>query len=132
MLGVRKLALGPNLLADKPFRLSSSWSGCSQDAGCQTLLFHTEAEQNPWVEFDLGARKKFHRLEVTNRTDCCSERTIPLVAEISDDRATWKEIGRRDTEFTTWNLTFSPKTARYLRLRIPRHSTFHLKDVALH
>jgi hypothetical protein len=131
VLGVRKLALGPNLLADKPFRLSSSWSGCLQDAGCQSLLFHTEAEQNPWVEFDLGARKKFHRLEVTNRTDCCSERTVPLVVEISDDRATWKEIGRRDTEFTNLILTFSPKTARYLRLRIPRHSTFHLKDVAL-
>ena len=131
VFGVRKLALGPNLLADKPFRLSSSWSGCSQDAGCQGLLFHTEAEQNPWVEFDLGGRKSFHRLEVTNRTDCCSERTVPLVAEISDDRATWKEIGRRDTEFTSWTLKFAPKTARYLRLRIPRHSTFHLKDVAL-
>jgi hypothetical protein len=132
VLGVRRLALGPNLLADRPFRLSSSWSGCAEDPQCPGLLFHTEAEQNPWVEFDLGASKTFHRLEVTNRTDCCGERTVPLVAEISDDRATWEEIGRRDTEFTTWVLTFSPKKARYLRLRIPRSSTFHLKDVALH
>jgi hypothetical protein len=131
VLGVRKLALGPNLLADRPFRLSSSWSGCADDPECPGLLFHTEAQQNPWVEFDLGARKSFHRLEVTNRTDCCSDRTVPLVVEISDDRATWQEIGRRDTEFTTWVLTFSPKQARYLRLRIPRSSTFHLKDVAL-
>jgi hypothetical protein len=131
VLGVRRLVLEPNLLADRPFRLSSSWSGCSQDPECPGLLFHTDAEQDPWVEFDLGARKSFHKLEVTNRTDCCSERTVPLVAEISDDRATWTEIGRRDAEFTTWVLTFSPKKARYLRLRIARHSTFHLKDVAL-
>jgi hypothetical protein len=131
VLGGRRLALGPNLLEDRPFRLSSSWSGCSQDAGCRDLLFHTDEQYNPWVEFDLGARKSFHRLEVTNRTDCCSERTVPLVAEISDDAATWTEIGRRDQEFTTWVLTFPPRQARYLRLRIPRNSTFHLKDVAL-
>ncbi len=130
-IGVRKLSLGPNLLADKPFRVSSSWPGCSQDAGCQTVLFHTETELNPWVEFDLGARKTFRRLEVTNRSDCCTDRVVPLVAEISDDRTSWTQLGRRETDFSTWTLTFPPKTARYLKLRIPRHSTLHLKDVAL-
>lgn len=130
-LGVRKLALGANLLADKPFRLSSSWPGCAQDAGCQSLLFHTEHEQNPWVEFDMGATKTFHRLEVTNRSDCCMERAAGLVAEISNDRASWKEIGRKETEFSTWTLNFPPKTARFLRLRIPRYTAFHVKDVAL-
>jgi hypothetical protein len=131
VVAVRKLALGPNLLADRPFLLSSSWSGCANDPECPGLLFHTDAEDNPWVEFDLGAPKTFHRLEVTNRTDCCMDRTVPLVAEISDDRASWQEIGRRDTEFSTWVVTFSPRQARYLRLRIAKHSTFHLKDVAL-
>jgi len=131
VLGVRRLAIGPNLLADRPFRLSSSWSGCANDPECPGLLFHTDAEDNPWVEFDLGAPRSFHRLEVTNRADCCSERTVPLVAEISDDRASWTEIGRRDAEFTTWVLTFPRRKARYLRLRIARNSTFHLKDVTL-
>jgi hypothetical protein len=129
--GGYRLSLGPNLLAGKPFRTSSSWSGCSSDPGCQALLFHTDPEFNPWVEFDLGAPKTFRRLEVTNRTDCCADRTIPLVAETSDDRVNWKEISRRDTEFSTWTVKFAPRTARYLRLRVARHSTFHLKDVAL-
>ena len=53
------------------------------------------------------------------------------MAEISSDHVTWKEIGRKDTEFSTWTLTFPPKTARYLKLRIQKQSTFHLKDVAL-
>jgi hypothetical protein len=131
VMGARKLTLGPNMLADKPMRVSSSWSGCAQDAGCQSVMFHTEHELNPWVEFDLGERKTFRRLEVTNRADCCSERAIPLVAEISDDRASWTTIGRRETEFSTWTLTFPPKTARYIKLRVARMSTFHLKDVAL-
>ena len=129
--GLYRLALGPNLLAGKPFHTSTTFYGCSADAQCQGLLFHTEAELNPWVEFDLGAPKSFHRLEVTNRSDCCSERTIPLVAETSNDRVSWKELARRDTEFSTWTVKFPPRTARYLRLRVARHSTFHLKDVAL-
>lgn len=130
-MGVRKLVLGPNMLSDKPMRVSSSWTGCAQDAGCQALLFHTEHEVNPWVEFDLGARKTFRRLEVTNRGDCCSDRAVPLVAEISDDRASWTQIGRKETDFSTWTLSFPPKTARYIKLRVARMSTFHLKDVAL-
>jgi hypothetical protein len=129
--GVHRLSLGPNLLANKPFRTSTAWIGCAGDAGCQALLFHTDPEFNPWVEFDLGSPKTFHRLEVSNRTDCCGERTIPLVAETSSDRLTWQELARRETEFSTWTVTFPARTARYLRLRVARHSTFHLKDVAL-
>jgi hypothetical protein len=129
--GAYRLSLGPNLLANKPFRTSSSWSGCSGDPGCQALMFHTDPEFNPWVEFDLGGPKTFHRLEVTNRGDCCADRTIPLVAESSDDRINWREISRRETEFSSWIVKFPPRTARYLRLRVARHSTFHLKDVSL-
>jgi len=130
-LGVRKLTQGPNLLAGKPMRLSSSWPGCTQDAGCQAVLFHTEHETNPWVEFDMGAPRTFTRLEVANRSDCCGDRAVPLVAEISNDRISWNEIGRKESEFSTWTVKFAPKTARYLKLRVPRHSALHLKDVAL-
>jgi hypothetical protein len=130
-MGLHKLTLGPNLLAGKPMRLSSSWPGCAQDAGCQSLLFHTEHETNPWAEFDLGAPKTFKRLEVANRTDCCGDRAVPLVAEVSNDRVNWREIGRKETEFSTWTVKVPATTARYLRLRVPRHTALHLKDVAL-
>jgi len=129
--GLYRLAIGPNLLSGKPMRTSTSFLGCSSDPSCQALLFHTDPELNPWVEFDLGTPKTFHRLEVTNRSDCCAERTIPLVAETSNDRMSWKELARRDTDFSSWTVKFPPRTARYLRLRVARHTTFHLKDVAL-
>jgi hypothetical protein len=128
--GARALVLGPDLLAGKPFRTSSSWAGCAGDPPCTRLLFHTDPEANPWVEFDLGSPKRLHRLEVTNRTDCCSERALPLVAEVSKDRVSWTEIGRREAEFSSWTLKFRPRTARYLRLKVPRETAFHLKSVA--
>jgi hypothetical protein len=130
-LGVRKLALGPNLAANKPFRTSSSWSGCAADPPCRGLLFHTDSQTNPWVEFDLGAPKAIHRIEVTNRGDCCGERTIPLVAELSSDGVRWTEVARRETEFSTWTAKFPRQAARYVRLRVPRDTVLHLEDVAI-
>src|SRR5204862_2471930 len=57
--GLYRLALGPNLLAGKPSHTSSTFYGCSADAQCQGLLFHTDPELNPWVEFDFCAAKSF-------------------------------------------------------------------------
>ena len=90
LIGGRVVMLGPNLAAGKPFRLSSTfsgWAGCVANNGCNGLMFHTETENNPWVEIDLGAPKKVRRIEVINRGDCCADRATPLVAEVSTDRA---------------------------------------------
>jgi hypothetical protein len=129
--GFYALVRGPNLLADKPFRTSSTWAGCATDPECTSLLFHTDPENNPWVEFDMGKPTKFHQIEVHNRTDCCMERAVPLIVEMSNDHERWVEIGRRDTEFSSWTIKFPPKTARYLKLRVPKAVAFHLKSVAV-
>jgi hypothetical protein len=129
--GVQQLTLGPNLAAKKPFRSSSTWSGCTVDPGCQAQLFHTEHENNPWIEFDLLAPTTIQRIEVTNRTDCCAERAIPIVAEVSMDRTNWMQVGRRDSEFASWTVDFTPRTARYVKLRLVGVRTFHLKNVKI-
>jgi hypothetical protein len=129
--GVRRLQVGPDLAAGITPRVSSSWSGCASDPPCTALLFHTDPEANPWVEFDLGAKKTVRKIEVTNRDDCCGERAIPLVAEVSTDRLTWTQVGRRDLEFSKWTASFKPVSVRYVRLRVARQSTFHLKEVAI-
>jgi hypothetical protein len=129
--GIRALSLGTNLAAAKRFRTSSSYGGCTPDGGCESIFFHTEQENGPWVELDLGAPKTIHRIEVANRPDCCQDRAAPLIAEISTDRVKWTEVARREDEFMNWTATFPRKTARYVRLRVPRVSTLHLKDVAV-
>jgi hypothetical protein len=98
---------------------------------CSGILFHTNDEANPWAELDLGAPKKFHRIEVTNRDDCCAERAVPLIVETSTDGSHWAEVGRRDKEFSTWTLTFPAQKARYIKFRVPRTTVLHLKQVAV-
>jgi hypothetical protein len=131
VVGLRALFESPNLIAGRPFRTSSSWAGCAADPPCKVLLFHTEHEQNPWVEYDLGARKRIHQIEVENRHDCCGDRAVPLAAEVSDDRVTWTEVGRREFEFVDWTLTFPARTARYVRLRALKVTALHLRRVAV-
>ena len=129
--GVRGLVRGRDLASGATLRLSSSWAGCANDPPCVVLMFHTDSESSPWAELDLGAPKTIREIEITNRTDCCSERALPLIVESSMDRANWTPVGQRDTEFRTWTLTFKPRLARYVKLRVPRSTVFHLKDVAI-
>lgn len=128
--GVRAVTRGKNLIAGKPFTVSSSWPGCATDPMCDgVLLFHTNTENEPWVIYDLSAPTKVHKVEVTNRPDCCGERTIPLIVEVSLDRKQWTEVGRKTDEFSTWTASFAPRTARYIRLKVGRVSVLHLKNV---
>ena len=129
--GIRAIALGPNLAALKPFRTSSTLPECATGEGCSDVMFHTREENNPWVEFDLGGTKSIRRIEVRNRSQCCKERALPLIAEVSDDRQHWKEVARRDTEFSRWTARFQPTPAAYVRLRVPRPTYLHLVDVAI-
>ena len=131
VFGLRSLLVGPNLAAGKPFRTSSSWPGCAGDPTCAGLLFHTNPELNPWVEFDLGSLQKIHRVDVTNRSDCCAERAVPLVAEVSANRTNWTVVGHRDTTFSTWTVKFPPTAARYVRLTVRSTVAFHLEEVAI-
>lgn len=129
--GLRVWALGPNLVEHKPWRTSSAYSGCTASSPCEGIFFHTNQEDNPWIEFDLQGVKPVKRVEVANRPDCCEDRAVPLIVEVSTDQKNWTEVAKRETDFTTWTASFPKKTARYVRLRVPRATQFHLKDVVV-
>jgi hypothetical protein len=129
--GVRVLMLGPNLAAGKPFRASSSWAGCPGDPNCAPLAFCTDPQPDPWAVLDLGRPTTFHRIEVANRTDCCGDRAVPLIVEVSSDDAHYREVARRTEEFSSWTIKLAPLTARYVRFKVPRSTVFHLKQVAI-
>ena len=130
-LWIRRLVLGPNLAEGKPFVTSSTYVLCANPADCGGYFFHTNSGDNPWVEFDLGSPEPIHRLEIKNRSDCCSERAIPLFVEISVDRVQWTVVAERKKDFDSWTSTFPSKTARYVRLRVGRSSILHLKEVVV-
>jgi hypothetical protein len=81
---------------------------------------------------DLGRPKQFTSVDIRNREDCCKERAVPLVVQSSNDRESWKELGRQTTEFDVWNLTFPAETARYVRVVAERRTMLHLKSIRVH
>jgi hypothetical protein len=123
-----------DLAAGKPWRASSEGypgcgsplQSCAQAAG---FFFHTAEEDNPWLEIDLGAPQTFSAVRVKNRTDCCRDRTTPLVVEVSDNHKDWKTVATRPTTFTSWKAEFDAVHARWVRLRATRRTMLHLSEV---
>jgi hypothetical protein len=124
-----------DLAAGKPWRQSSRLNseGCeSPQQSCANspyFFFHTVDENNPSIEIDLGEQRRFSAVRVVNREDCCAERAVPLVVEVSVDQRDWRRVARRDEVFSSWLAEFSPVDARWLRLRVERQSYLHLASV---
>lgn len=125
-----------DLAAGKAWTTSSQYdTGCAspeQECGSgKAYFFHTQEERQPWVQFDLGRTERVSKVRVTNRDDCCAERAVPLVIEVSGDGENWKEVARRKDTFEEWTARFSTVSARYVRLKVTRRAMFHLKQVRI-
>jgi hypothetical protein len=68
-------------------------------------------------------------VRVRNRRNCCSERAVPLVVEVSTDNEHWLEVTRNEQDFSEWKGSFAPVQARWVRLRVPRKTVLHLRRV---
>ncbi|MET0790885.1 MAG: discoidin domain-containing protein [Polyangiaceae bacterium] len=122
--------------AGAPWRTSSHYGsgGCAspeqQCAGADGWFFHTAAgDRNPWIEFDLRGSQSVSTVVVENRSDCCAERAVPLIVELSDDRHHWRQVAERREGFSTWRAHFSSSQAAFVRLRAPHTVALHLKGV---
>lgn len=122
-----------DLARGRPYHTSSAYPavGCkSPDQDCPEspfFFFHTLEDDRPWVEIDLGSKKKFSAVRLVNREDCCAERAVPLAIEVSNDRKTWREVARRDDTFNNWYKEFPPVSARYVRAISLHKTLFHLR-----
>jgi hypothetical protein len=138
LIGVFVLRESRELAHGKPWRASSALpgDGCKSPAQVcaesPSFFFHTHEEDNPWVEFDLGAAKSVSAIQVDNREDCCSDRAFPLAVEVSTDHKTWKTVVRKDEDFKSWRATFESVNARWVRLHVLKHTYFHLAGVRIY
>jgi F5/8 type C domain len=126
-----------DLAAGKKWTASSKqeiWadSGKITDEPGNAILFHTKEDDSPWLMIDLETPTSVASVDILNRQDCCGERAIPLVVELSNDGKTWREVARRDELFTQWKAAFSAQDARYVRLRVPRKTYLHLQGIGIH
>jgi hypothetical protein len=120
----------PRDLVPNATRTQSSQMFTCSYGECGNAVFHTNLELNPWVQYDFGSERRLHSIAVTNRTDCCYERAVPLVVETSNDGRRWNEQVRTDESFVTWSAKLRGK-ARYVRLRVARTSHLHLSTVVI-
>jgi hypothetical protein len=94
--------------------------------------FHTLDEDSPALLLDLGTVQAMSSIKVVNRVNCCRERALPLVIELSPDGEAWHRVGYRRALFDTWTVHFARTSARYIRLRVDRHSILHLRRVSVY
>lgn len=135
-MGIGRLLTKPNLAMGKPWSLSSEMAKCHpEDEECggtaTKIFFHTNQEDNPWIEYDLGQPIRFSSMTIVNRADF-QDRAVPLVVEVSNDRKDYAEVARRTEVFGTWKPKFPSQHARYLRLRVLRRTWLHLEAVEVH
>lgn len=125
---------GPDYALGKPWKASSSMFKCKPESkscgGATTgIFFHTNDQEKPWVEIDLGEPVTFSEVVVHNRSDCCQERASPLMLEAGNDAEHLVQIARREEPFDVWHARFKSQTSRYLRLTVPRRSILHLERI---
>jgi hypothetical protein len=135
VLSVARFTRHPNFLERAVVRTSSTYSGFSlKDGVCDgrktRIIFHTNREDQPFAEFDMGAPRIIRNLELVNRRDCCEDRALPLAVEVSQDGNVWREVLRRKDAFSELHQKIPPTSVRYVRVRALKKTWFHLEKVA--
>jgi len=130
------LSNGRDLAAGRPFRTSSTYPGCNVPYGlCANerldVFFHTNEDESPWVEIDLGSVQTFSSVSVTNRLPDYKERAVPLAIETSIDGLAFAEVARQNETFSVWDAKFKPVKARYVRARALRRTWLHLGRIVV-
>ncbi len=115
-----------------------------QDAagGCDGIKngkwgFHTENEERPWWQIDLGKVTALGRIILYNRCDL-AERNSRIMVLASDDAKNFRQVYQHNgTTFFGYRakkplvIELSVTEARYIRLQLPGKSYFHLDEVEI-
>lgn len=131
VFGAREVSIG------KPWATSSTGLVCDPEhqtcGGWPTrIFFHTKEDAEPWFEIDLGQEYELSRIEVQNRSDCCAERALPVIVEVSRDHLRYRAVARKFAVFDLWKQSLPSIRARFVRLRVTRQSTLHLERVRVY
>ncbi len=111
--------------------------------GCDGVIngqwgFHTEMEQDPWWQVDLGSELALDRIKIYNRCDGFESRAAHLQVLLSGDGKEFTTAYCHDgssfggyTDQSPLVVSLDGKPARYVRLRLPDNVYFHLDEVEI-
>lgn len=132
-----ELRSSPAVLAGRP--------GCREDAlgGVDGVKngkwgFHTQFENNPWWQVDLGASLPLDRVVLYNRCDL-AQRNARVILSLSDDGKTFRPVYQHNgtvffgfTDKKPLEVKLGGAAARYVRLGLAGRSYFHLDEVEVY
>jgi hypothetical protein len=98
------------------------------DGDLQSTGAAIDEQVDPHVVIDLGGIEYFDEIVVVNRTDCCQDAALPIVAELSLDGVTYGELARRGRAYDKWTIERSSR-ARFLRFTALGRHALHLSEV---
>jgi hypothetical protein len=99
--------------------------------------FHTDYEENPWWQVDLGARNSLSYVLLYNRQDCCIERAKTLEVLLSDDGYSWQSVYKHDgsvfggADGNPLRVELGCQKARFLRVQLRETNYLHLDEVEI-
>lgn len=101
--------------------------------------FHTDFEDNPWWQVDLGRSLKLDHLIVYNRGDGFAERAGNIQILLSNDERHFRSVYKHDgtvfhgtTGGSPLNVSLHGAEARFIRLTLPGKTYFHLDEVEVY
>jgi hypothetical protein len=121
----------PSSLAENP---PSGRELVDGDTGV-SYAFKTREEDSANVVIDLEGIYWVDTIRVHNRVDGWFDDGLPLVVELSRDGNKWDELARRDRHFDAnppWVIEAGGRGARFVRLRVARHSYLALSEVEVY
>ncbi|MFG0252698.1 MAG: discoidin domain-containing protein, partial [Phycisphaerales bacterium JB038] len=99
------------------------------------FAFHTNQQQSPWWQVDLGVAQALDRVQIWNRVGLW-ERARTITVLLSTDGAEWREVYRHDGSVFKGHESGGPlkvdlkgASGRYLRLQLREKTMLHLDEV---
>ncbi|MGB5100346.1 MAG: discoidin domain-containing protein [Methanothrix sp.] len=99
--------------------------------------FHTDYEENPWWQVDMGARHSLSYALLYNRQDCCIERAKTLEVLLSNDGQSWQSVYKHDgsvfggADGHPLRVELGCQKARFLRVQLRETNYLHLDEVEI-
>ncbi len=128
--------------AEEPnLRSKASAATCESDAAGavdgvtdEPWGFHTEQEECPWWQVDLGAPVRLGRAVLHNRGQGFHERAAGLALLVSADGQVWQEAFRHSgpafgNGAGALSVPLDGREARFVRVRLPGRQYLHLNEV---
>lgn len=142
------VALGKNATQSSVCQWSSSPHAESDAAGAVDghpdgfQGFHTELEDAPWWQVDLGHNYKISDIRIFNRLDLVTviDRSAHLKVEVGTSPETFSEVFRREDDLPFGGIDGNPlivhlkpsALGRFVRITLLRRTYFHLDQVEIY